>query len=59
MKSSKDMVNAISAPLKTPGMISGTMTLIRACQGVAPKSIAASARFGSRERILGITLRIT
>ena len=56
---SKDMVKAISAPEKIPGMIWGTMTEVRAFQGVAPRSIAASARLGSRERILGMTLRIT
>ena len=35
------------------------MTFVRAIQGVHPKSIAASAKFGSNERILGITDKIT
>ena len=59
MKSSKDMVKAIIAPANIPGVICGTMTFVSACHGVAPRSIAASARFGSRVRILGITLSIT
>ena len=53
------MVNAISAPEMIPGVICGTITFVSACQGVAPKSIAASARLGSRERIFGITDSIT
>ena len=53
------MVNAISAPETMPGVICGTMTLVSALNGVAPRSIAASARFGSRERIFGITESIT
>ena len=59
MKSSKDMVNATSAPDTMPGIICGTITLVSACHGVAPKSKAASARFGSKERSFGITLSIT
>ena len=54
-----DIVKAIKAPETIPGMICGTITLIKAIQGVHPKSIAASAKFGSRERILGITDNIT
>ena len=53
------MVNAISAPETMPGVICGTMTFVRAFHGVAPRSIAASARFGSSARIFGITDRIT
>ena len=53
------MVNAISAPDTMPGVICGTMTLVSARHGVAPRSIAASARFGSSERIFGMTDRIT
>jgi hypothetical protein len=59
IKSSTDMVNAIKAPDTIPGIICGMITLINACQGVAPKSIAASARSRSRERIFGITDRMT
>ena len=59
IKSSNDIVKAINAPETIPGMICGTITLIKAIQGVHPKSIAASAKFGSRERILGITDKIT
>ena len=53
------MVNAISAPEIIPGVICGTMAFVNACHGVAPKSIAASAMFGSSERILGMTDKIT
>ena len=44
-KSSKDIVNATNAPETIPGIICGTITLIKACHGVAPKSSAASAKF--------------
>ena len=53
------MVNAINAPETIPGVICGTITFNNACIGVAPKSMAASARFGSNERTLGITDKIT
>ena len=59
IKSSIDIVNAISAPETMPGMICGTMTFVNARHGVAPRSIAASARFGSSERIFGITESMT
>ena len=59
IKSSNDIVKAIKAPDTIPGIICGTKTFVKACHGVAPKSIAASDRFGSSERILGITLKIT
>ena len=42
-----------------PGVIWGTMTFVRALNGVAPRSMAASARFGSRDRIFGITDSMT
>ena len=53
------MVKAIKEPEIIPGVICGTMTLVSAFQGVQPRSIAASARFGSRERIFGITDSMT
>ena len=53
------MVNAINAPATIPGVICGTTTFVSACHGVAPKSIAASARFGSSDLIFGITDNIT
>ena len=59
MKSSKDIVKAMSAPDTTPGMICGTMTFHIACVGLAPRSIAASARLGSSPRSFGMTLKIT
>ena len=59
MKSSTDIVNAINAPEIIPGVICGTITFTSACIGVAPRSIAAFARFGSKERTLGITDNIT
>ena len=59
IKSSNDIVKAIKAPEKMPGIICGTKTLVNACHGVAPRSIAASAKFESKERILGIMLKIT
>ena len=58
-KSSKLIVNAMSAPLTMPGLIWGTMTLKSACQGVHPRSIAASARFWSSVRSFGAMLSIT
>ena len=58
-KSSKDIVNAIRAPEIIPGIIWGTIICSIALQGVAPRSIAASARFGSSERTFGITESIT
>ena len=58
-KSSMDMVSAITKPENTPGMISGRITLKKPCIGVAPRSCAASARFGSIWRSLGITLSTT
>ena len=54
-----DMVSAITKPENTPGMISGRITLKKPCIGVAPRSCAASARFGSIWRSLGITLSTT
>ena len=59
IKSSKLIVNAIRAPDIIPGIICGTITLVRACQGVAPRSMHASARFGSKLLSLGDTLSIT
>ena len=59
IKSSKLIVNATSAPEIIPGIICGTITLVSACHGVAPKSSAASARLGSNDRSFGITLSIT
>ena len=53
------MVNASSAPAKIPGRIMGRMTFVSAWKGVAPRSIAALARLGSRLRTLGYTLVIT
>ena len=47
-KSSKDMVNASRAPAKIPSLIIGTITFVNAWKGVAPRSIAAFARLGSR-----------
>ena len=41
-KSSIDSVNAISAPAMMPGLISGSVTSRNVCQGVAPRSRAAS-----------------
>ena len=58
-KSSNDIVKAIKAPETIPGMISGTITLIRACHGVAPRSNAASGRLGSIWRSLGMMLSMT
>ena len=52
-------MNAIKAPETIPGIICGTITFTKACQGVAPRSIAASAKFGSNDLILGIILKIT
>ena len=59
IKSSNDMVNAISAPEIIPGITCGTITLVSACHGVAPQSMAASARLGSSERSFGVTESIT
>ena len=53
------MVNAISAPETIPGVICGTITFVSALNGVAPRSMAASARFGSRDRIFGMTESMT
>ena len=58
-KSSKDMVKASSAPAKIPSLIMGTMTFVRASNGVAPRSMAAFARFGSSDRTFGYTLVMT
>jgi len=53
------MVNAMSAPETMPGRICGTMTRVSAWNGVAPRSIAASMRFGSSERSFGVTESMT
>ena len=58
-KSSMDMVKAISAPEIMPDLISGSITLKKACIQVQPKSWAASIRFLSICRSLGATFRIT
>ena len=58
-KSSKLIVNAMSAPETIPGLICGTMTFASAWNGVAPRSIAASMRLGSSERSFGVTESIT
>ena len=49
----------MSAPETMPGLICGTMTFVSAWKGVAPRSIAASMRFGSSERSFGVTESIT
>ena len=46
-KSSNDIVNATNAPAKILPLICGMMTFHIACHGVQPRSIAASAIFGS------------
>ena len=58
-KSSMDMVKAISAPETMPGLISGSTTFQNACIQVQPRSWAASMRFLSICRSLGMTDRIT
>ena len=59
MKSSTDMVKAVSAPEMMPGLISGMMTFQKACIHVQPKSCAASTKLRSICRSLGLTERIT
>ena len=58
-KSSTDMVKAMSRPLTMPGLISGTTTFQKACIQVQPRSWAASTRFLSICRSLGMMDRIT
>ena len=53
------MVKAMSAPDTIPGVIWGTITFVSARKGVAPRSMAASARLGSRDRIFGMTDSMT
>ena len=59
MKSSNDIVKAIKAPEMIPGLICGTMTFVNACQGVAPKSMAASAKLSSKLLSFGIIDKMT
>ena len=42
-----------------PSLIIGTMTLVSASKGVAPRSMAALARLGSRLLTFGYTLVMT
>ncbi len=58
-KSSNDIVKAISAAARIDGEICGRMTFVKAWNGVAPKSKAASVKLGSRVLSLGITAKIT
>ena len=58
-KSSSDIVNANSAPVTTPGMISGRVTLQKACKGVQPRSRAASFKEESICFSFGMTFRMT
>ena len=58
-KSSKDMVKAKIVPVMMPGMISGSMTLKKACTGVAPRSSAASNKLRSIWFSLGSTDTMT
>ena len=59
MKSSTDMVKAVSAPDTMPGLISGITTRQKACIQVQPRSWAASMRFRSICRSFGPTDRMT
>ena len=47
------------APLATPGMISGRVTLQKACKGVQPRSRAASFKEESICFSFGMTFRMT
>ena len=58
-KSSRLMVKAMMPPATMPGMISGRVTLKKACTGVQPKSMAASVREVSSCFSLGMTFRMT
>ena len=53
------MVKAMMAPDTTPGMISWRVTRKKACQGVQPRSMAASVREVSICLSLGMTFKIT
>lgn len=59
MKSSMDIVKAVSAPETIPGLISGMMTFQKACIQVQPKSWAASTKLRSICRNLGPTDKMT
>ena len=49
----------MSRPLRMPGRSSGMSTFQKACQGVAPRSMAASPRLGFSCRSLGSTAKTT
>lgn len=42
IKSSIDMINAITKPLTMPGVMMGIITFVKALKGFAPRSRAAS-----------------
>src|SRR2546426_3921446 len=57
MKSSSESVNAISSAPMMPGTSSGSVTRLKATQGVAPRSSAASSSRGSSLRRRARTLQ--
>src|SRR5712691_9628614 len=59
MKSSNESVNAISSAPMMPGISSGNVTRLKATQGVAPRSSAASSSRGSSLRMFVRNIKAT